>query len=98
MGRARHRSARSDGARHLHARRHVELAEQVAHVALDRLQAEEQLGGDLGVGPAVHDQPRHLELALGQRSRAPLPSALPGRVRRWMWWPSLRSSRSAASR
>ena len=34
---------------------------------LDGLGAEEQLGGDLGVGPAVDDQARHLQLALGER-------------------------------
>jgi hypothetical protein len=35
---------------------------------LHRLLAEEELGGDLGVGLAVDDEPRELELALGERA------------------------------
>ena len=53
-----------DGARELDARRHAELAEDVAQVRLDGLEAEEQLGGDLGVRPAVDDQRGDLQLAL----------------------------------
>src|SRR5450755_385479 len=34
---------------------------------LDRLLTEIELSGDLAVGPAVDDQPRDLELALGER-------------------------------
>ena len=63
-----------DGARHLGPRRHVELAEQVAHVALHGLEAHEELAGDLAVGAPVDQQPGHLELALAQRLE-------PGRVR-----------------
>ena len=39
-------------------------------MGLDGLLAEEQLAGDLRVGPAVDDQPRDLQLALGQRLHA----------------------------
>src|SRR4051794_10955253 len=59
-----------DGPRHLYPRGDVELAEQVAHVGFDGLDAEEQLGGDLGVGLAVDDEPCHLELALRERLEA----------------------------
>src|SRR3954447_10722782 len=41
----------------------VELAEHVANVGLDGLLAEKQLAGDLGVGLAIDDQLRDLELA-----------------------------------
>ena len=43
------------------------LVEDVAQVGLDRLLANDQLGGDLAVRPAVHDEPCHLKLALRQR-------------------------------
>ena len=43
------------------------LAEDVAQVGLDRLLAEEQLRGDLGIRLAVDNEPCHLELAFGQR-------------------------------
>ena len=59
-------SARSISARHLDARRDAELVEQVAQVGLDRLRAQVQLGRDLRVRPAVDDQPRDLQLALGE--------------------------------
>ena len=54
-----------DRAGQLDARGHSDLAEDVAQVGLDRLLAEEQLGGDLGIRLAVDDEPRELELALG---------------------------------
>ena len=41
---------------------------------------------------------RDLELALGQRRDPDARPRLPGRVRRWMRRPSLRSSRSASAR
>ena len=47
---------------------------------LHGLGAQEELGRDLGVGPPVDDEPRHLQLALGQRLDAALARA--GRVRR----------------
>src|SRR5262245_10199421 len=56
-----------DRSRDLDTRRDVELVEEVAQVGLDGLRAQEQLGGDLRVRPAVADEPRHLELALGER-------------------------------
>jgi hypothetical protein len=49
------------------ARGDVELAEDAAQVAFDGLDAEEELGGDLGVGAAVDDEARDLGLALGER-------------------------------
>ncbi|MEV0298673.1 hypothetical protein [Nocardia sp. NPDC050710] len=36
-------------------------------MGLDRAQADEELGGDLGVGPAPGHQREHLLLALGKR-------------------------------
>src|SRR4051794_19227917 len=54
-------------ARNLDPRGDVELAEQVAHVRFDGLDAEEQLGGDLGVGVATGDEARHVQLALRER-------------------------------
>ena len=44
----------------------AQLHEHAADVRLDRLAAEEERRRDLGVGPAVHEEPRHLELALRQ--------------------------------
>ena len=51
-------------------RRHVELAEDVPHVRLDRFRAEEQALGDLRVRPAVDDEPGDLLLALCQSGDA----------------------------
>ena len=48
-GRARGRS-RLKAVRELHAGLHVELAERLAQVVLDRARADEQLSGDLAVG------------------------------------------------
>src|SRR4051794_25543081 len=48
------------------ARGELELAQHGAHVGLDGLDRDEQLGGDLLVGVAARDQPHHLPLALGQ--------------------------------
>ena len=75
----------------------AELHEDVPQVRLDRLVAEEQLGGDLAVGLAVGHEVGDLELALGQRRarRSPPPSAGPRFSARA---PSLRSSRRTASR
>ncbi len=42
----------------------------MAQVGLDRLLAEVELAGDLGVGLALDDEPRDLELAFGQRLEA----------------------------
>ena len=55
-----------DGSRNVGPGTHIELAEHVADVRLDRLLAEEQLAGDLTVRLAVNDQPGDLELALRQ--------------------------------
>src|SRR5215208_1697274 len=49
--------------RDLHARGHVELAEDVAQVGFDRLDGKEQLVGDLLVRLAVRDQLGNLALA-----------------------------------
>jgi|SRR5215217_40587 len=53
--------------RHLDTGGDTELLEQVAEVGLDRLDAQEQLRGDLGVGLARDDEPRHLQLAVAER-------------------------------
>src|SRR3954469_17342678 len=53
-------------ARELDAGRDVDLAKDVAQVSLDRLLAEEQLGGDLGIRLPVDDEARDLQLARGQ--------------------------------
>src|SRR4051812_811150 len=59
-----------DRACKLDARGDVELAEDVAQMRLNRLGAEEQLGGDLGIRPAIDDERGDLALALGQRVHA----------------------------
>src|SRR4051795_8062354 len=53
-------------ARELDSGRDVDLAKDVAQVSLDRLLAEEQLGGDLGIRLPVDDEARDLQLARGQ--------------------------------
>src|SRR5690242_12343357 len=45
------------------ARGHTELGEDVAQVALDRLLAEDELGGDRLVAVARRDEPQDLQLA-----------------------------------
>src|SRR6516164_5429640 len=68
-----------DGAREGGACRDAQLVEDVAQVGLDGLLAQEQLRGDLRVGLAVDDEPRHLEFAAGQRLDAcPVGLARPG--------------------
>ena len=86
-----------DGTCQLDACRDADLAEDVAQVRLDRLLAEEQLGGDLGIGFAVDDEPRDLELACGQRFE-PVASVLPGARAPVDAVAELPSSRSASSR
>src|SRR4051794_4631499 len=44
----------------------VELGEEVGDVGLDGRFADDELGGDLGVGVAAGDEFEHLELARGQ--------------------------------
>jgi len=44
----------------------AELGQHVAHVSLDGLHAEEQLGCDLRVGPALCDEPQDLGFAVGE--------------------------------
>ena len=44
----------------------AELGQHVAHVGLDGLHAEEQLGGDLRVGPTLCDEPQDLGFAVGE--------------------------------
>src|SRR5436190_14852613 len=44
----------------------AELGQHVAYVGLDGLHAEEQLGGDLGVGPALRDEPQDPGFAVGE--------------------------------
>src|SRR5687767_725971 len=51
------------------ARRNVELREDVAHVPVDRLLAQEQLFRDRLVGLAAGDEAQHLELARRQTMR-----------------------------
>src|SRR6185503_9886080 len=63
----------------LRARGHAQLPEQVAHVGLHRLQADEQLGGDLLVRLPVHDEPRHLQLPLAQLAERLVRGGTPAR-------------------
>jgi hypothetical protein len=49
------------------ARADSELRVDVAQVRLDGLEAEEELGSDLGVGLPIDDEPCELELALRKR-------------------------------
>src|ERR1700753_300257 len=44
----------------------AELGQDVADVRLDRLHAQEQAGGDLGIGPAPGDQPQYFGFAVGE--------------------------------
>src|SRR6185503_5927794 len=55
-----------DGTGDVVARGDVELAKDAAQMGLDGLDAQEQLGGDLGIGAAVDDEARDLDLTLGQ--------------------------------
>src|SRR3954452_18663267 len=75
----------------------VELVDDVAHVGFDTSGAEEQFVGDLAVGPAS-TMSRAIWSSRLVRAAVPAPVALEGCERRWMCWPSWRSSRSAASR
>ena len=47
------------------AGRQAELGEDAADVLLDRALADDQLGGDAGVGPALGHQPQHLRARAG---------------------------------
>jgi hypothetical protein len=63
-------------ARQLGARADPELAVHVAQVELDGSGADEQLSRDLSVGQSLSDEPRHVELLLGElRGRRRLPVA-----------------------
>ncbi len=44
----------------------AQLGEDARDVCLHRGLGKEQLGGDLGVGPAAADQPQYLNLASGE--------------------------------
>ena len=57
---------RLDPSGQVDARGHVELAEHVAQVRLDGLEAQEQLVGDLLIRAAVDDEPGDLELTTGE--------------------------------
>jgi hypothetical protein len=59
-----------DRAGDVHAGGNAQLVEEVAHVRRDRLRVQEELGGDLRVGPAFDDQPRHLQLTVRERPDA----------------------------
>jgi hypothetical protein len=68
---------------YVEARRDVELPEDVPHVALDGLDAQEELARDLGVGPALRNQARDLrlprrELVEAAVGRVPAPGAAVG--------------------
>src|SRR5829696_7769160 len=52
--------------RRLNAVLDLQLHEDVRDVVLDRLRADEELAGDLGVVLAVRDQLQYLELAVGE--------------------------------
>ena len=56
------------------------------------------VGGDLGVRPAIDDEPGELELTFGERLDPGCRRPCPPRVRRWTPCPSLRSSCSASCR
>ena len=56
----------------------AELGEEPGHVGLDRVDAHEELAGDLGVRQAPGDQDQHLGLALGEQLVA-RPACLLGR-------------------
>src|SRR5204862_2444791 len=57
----------SDGEdRRLDAVFDLELHQDVRDVVLDRLRADRELGGDLGVVLAVRDQLQHLDLPVGE--------------------------------
>src|SRR5262245_34653101 len=64
------------------ARRHVELHEDVAHVPVDRLLAQEELAGDRLVGLARGDEPQHLELARAEAVSVRRRTRVGGRGRR----------------
>ena len=68
----RARAGHVDGPRHLDAGGDAQLDEDVAHVRLDRLAAEEEGGRDLAVRLAVGRHGRDLELALRQRGDSAL--------------------------
>ena len=51
----------------LDAGRNVELAEDVSHMRFNGLGAEKEGLRDLGIRPAIDDEPGNLLLALGQR-------------------------------
>src|SRR5215207_6175295 len=52
------------------SRRHVELDEDVAQMSLDRLLAEHEYTGDVGVAPAFCNQSQHLYFTLRESGRA----------------------------
>src|SRR3954469_21793621 len=49
----------------------LELHQDAGDVVLHRLRADEELRGDLGVAFALGQQPKHLDLALGQAGVRP---------------------------
>ena len=51
----------------------MELAPDAGHVVLHGLGRDEELGADLLVGPAGHDQARHVDLAVDRRVLIPRP-------------------------
>src|ERR1700704_6070818 len=55
---------------HLDAGGDPELAEDIAEMGLDGLEAQEELRRDLGVGATVQHKPCHLEVAAAQRAEA----------------------------
>ena len=69
--------------RELRARLHVELAERLAQVVLDRARADEELRGDLAVGVALRREARDLRLLrreLVERVDGPLAGMLACRL------------------
>ena len=50
----------------LRAAPHVELATDIEDVFFRRVDADDQLIGDLSVGRAIYEQPQHLALTYGQ--------------------------------
>jgi membrane protease YdiL (CAAX protease family) len=63
----------------LHPVAQVQLGEHARQVRLDGRFAQEQFGGDLGVGQPPRHQPQHVGLALGQRGEPGGPGRVGGR-------------------
>ena len=62
----------------LRAIHHMQFAQDIADMPLDRLLADDQLIGDLGIGETIRDQAQDLQFAItqvGKEVRSILPGA-----------------------